>query len=63
MKQRLRDQLRDDDRVVGVGIGIIGGDIVVRVNVVDADDVPDLPGQIDGVPLYVHAVGRVRPQA
>jgi hypothetical protein len=46
-----------DPRVNGVGLTHADGDWAVKVNVVDDQDYPDLPGDVDGVPVLVRGVG------
>lgn len=58
-KDRLRDQLAGDDRVNGIGITRWRHRYAVRVSVVDAGAVPDLPEEVDGIPVRVVVVGRI----
>lgn len=61
-KQLLRAQLAGDRRVNGLAITRVQDHYAVRVNVVDAVDVPDLPEDVDGVPIQVVCVGRISTQ-
>lgn len=61
-KDRLRETLIGDDRIVGIGIGGNGGQgYVVKVNlaVPEAGDV--VPSAVDGVPVITQVVGHIRP--
>jgi hypothetical protein len=60
-KREVAARLRDDPRVVGVGITRWHGRYAVRVNVVDAGDAPAVPSTVHGVSVEVVAVGRIRP--
>ncbi len=61
-KERVRELVLGDQRVNGVGLTFWGSTYAVRVNVVDDSDLPDLPDAVDGVPVRVVAVGRIRSQ-
>ena len=61
VKREVATQLRDDPRVVGVGITRWHGRYAVRVNVVDARDAPAVPSTVHGVTIEVVAVGRIYP--
>lgn len=58
-KEVLGHRLGDDPRVNGIGITFWHGGYAVRVNVVDGADQPDLPEEVDGVPVRVAVIGRV----
>lgn len=58
-KARLAGTLAGDGRVNGVGVVRWRSAYAVRVSVVAEDDRPDLPAEVDGVPVRVHAVGRI----
>jgi hypothetical protein len=58
-KLALTAMLDDDDRVSGIGIGGTDGHYVVKVNLVSGEDQPDLPEEIDGVPVKTAVVGRI----
>ncbi|MEW1914190.1 hypothetical protein AB0442_38215 [Kitasatospora sp. NPDC085895] len=60
-KRALAQMLADDPRVNGVGIGGTKSAYVVKVQLVSDDDRPDLPQEIDGVPVQTVAVGRIKP--
>ncbi|MEV6213032.1 hypothetical protein [Kitasatospora sp. NPDC051914] len=57
----LAQVLAGDPRVNGVGIGGTKNAYVVKIQVVSGGDLPDLPAEIDGVPVQVVVVGRVEP--
>jgi len=59
-KTALTEQLAHDNRVNGIGITGSNGDYGIKVNIVDAADAPELPTEIDGVPVKVVVIGRVR---
>jgi hypothetical protein len=59
-KNVLRAQYRDDARINGVGITGHHDRYAVRVNVVDAAAAADVPDEVDGVPVEVVVVGRIR---
>ena len=59
-KARVSSLLAGDARVNGVGITRAADRYAVRVNVVSGADVPDLPETVDGVPVRVAVVGRIR---
>lgn len=61
VKREVAAQLRDDPRVVGVGITRWHGRYAVRVNVVDDRDAPVVPSAVQGVEIEVVAVGRIYP--
>lgn len=61
VKREIAARLRDDPRVVGVGISRWRGRYAVRVNVIDAGDAPAVPATVHGVDIEVVSVGRVRP--
>ncbi len=52
-------RLSGDRRVNGVGITGTQSSFAVRVNLVDDTDRPDLPDEIDGVPVEVEVVGPI----
>jgi hypothetical protein len=52
-------RLGDDRRVNGVGIAGSRPNFAVRVNLVDGADRPDLPDEIEGVPVEVKVVGQI----
>lgn len=59
-KAHVKAMVSGDARVNGIGLTRAGGGTwAVKVNVVDADDRPDLPDHVDGVPVRFAAVGRV----
>lgn len=58
-KSRLASSLSGDRRVNGVGVVRRERAYAVRVNVVAGDDRPDLPAEVDGVPVDVAVVGRI----
>jgi len=58
-KSRLASHLAGDQRVNGVGVVRRAQAYVVRVNVVADDDRPDLPAEVDGVPVQVDVVGPI----
>lgn len=58
-KSTLASQLSGDPRVNGVGIVRWRHAYAVRVNILAGDDCPDLPDEVDGVPVRVNAVGVV----
>ena len=62
-KRALVRSLHGDPRVNGVGIGGRRPDYVIRVNIVDPDDRPELLREIDGIPIEVVIVGRIVAQA
>lgn len=51
-----------DPRVVGVGISGPDGHYVIKVNLLNADDVPDLPDEVMGVRVVTEVVGRISAQ-
>ncbi|NML53268.1 hypothetical protein HHL19_05965 [Streptomyces sp. R302] len=61
-KRTLAHRLAADSRVNGVGIGGNRTRYVIRVNLVDGDDRPDLPSEVDGVPVEAVIVGRMEVQ-
>ncbi|MEJ5915484.1 hypothetical protein [Pseudokineococcus sp. 1T1Z-3] len=58
-KDRLAPSLADDPRVNGVGVVRWRSAYAVRVSVVTQEDLPEVPAEVDGVPVRVAAVGRV----
>ncbi|MGW1956115.1 hypothetical protein ACWCPI_25770 [Streptomyces sp. NPDC001920] len=52
-KRALAADLQDDPRVGGVGIGFQGEHYVITVGLIDLDQVPDLPVEVQGVPVRV----------
>ena len=58
-KAHLRGLLAGDPRVNGVGITRAEDSYAVKVNVLSADDVPDVPDAVDGVPVQLAVVGRI----
>ena len=59
-KDRLVPRLREHPDVNGVGLARAGDGWVVKVNLVrEAPDL-DLPAEIDGVPVSIEVVGRIR---
>ncbi|MGW3649270.1 hypothetical protein [Streptomyces sp. NPDC000878] len=58
-KKVLAARLANDRRVNGVGIGGSGGNYKIKVNLVSKDDRPDLPLDIDGVPIEIAVVGKI----
>lgn len=58
-KDVLRSRLAGDARVNGIGITRESSTYAVKVNVVDDADRPDLPPDVDGVPVRVVAIGSV----
>ena len=59
-KDLLRARLADDPRVNGVGIDTAGGHAGVRINITDPDDAPDVPEEVDGVPVHIVVVGSIQ---
>ena len=61
-KVTLAARLAGEPAVVGIGVGRAPGGWAVRVDL--ARPVPELalPGEIDGVPVLVTVVGRIRAQ-
>lgn len=62
-KRALAKSLRDDERVNGVGIAGRQPHYVIRVNIVDAAHRPDLPHEVQGIPVEVVVIGQVASQA
>ena len=62
-KAHVRDLLAGDSRVNGIGISRGGGQYSVKVNVVSDHDLPDVPADVDGVPVKVAVVGRISARA
>ena len=64
VKDRLRQRLADDPRVLGVGLAPRTDGFAVRVLVADAGAAAELglPPEMDGVPLEVRPVGEIRAQ-
>ncbi|GAA2026497.1 hypothetical protein WDZ16_10690 [Pseudokineococcus marinus] len=63
-KSRLASSLAGDRRVNGVGVvrwavGTSAAAYGVRVGVVAEDDAPEVPAEVDGVPVRVDVVGRI----
>ena len=58
-KSRLASSLSGDRRVNGVGVVRRAQAYAVLVNVVADDDRPDLPAEVDGVPVHVDVVGPI----
>ncbi|WP_299034828.1 hypothetical protein [uncultured Pseudokineococcus sp.] len=58
-KTRLASSLAGDRRVNGVGVVRRAQAYAVRVNVVADDDRPELPAEVDGVPVQVDVVGAI----
>ncbi|MEJ5945089.1 hypothetical protein WDZ17_07235 [Pseudokineococcus basanitobsidens] len=58
-KSRLAGVLAGDGRVNGVGVVRWRSAYAVRVSVVTEEDRPDLPAEVDGVPVRVEAVGEI----
>ena len=56
-KQQLAHRFSRDPRVNGVGIGGSESHYVIRVNLVDADNRPSLPREVNGVPVEGVVVG------
>ncbi|MER6315183.1 hypothetical protein ABT237_15600 [Streptomyces sp. NPDC001581] len=59
-KRALAARLANDRRVNGVGIGGSGSNYTLKVNIVSADDHPNLPHDIDGVPIEIAVVGNIQ---
>lgn len=58
-KSSLAARLAGDARVNGVGVVRWHSSYAVRVNVVTQADAPELPEQVDGVPVRVVEIGHV----
>jgi len=58
-KSALASSLAGDRRVNGVGVVRRAQTYAVRVNLVADDDRPDLPTEVDGVPVHVDVVGPI----
>lgn len=58
----LMDRLLHDPRVTGVGISGPEHHYVIKVNLIDSKDQPDLPSDVDGVPVTVEVTGRISAQ-
>lgn len=61
-KRTLAQQLAHDRRVNGVGIGGTRAGYVVKVQLVSETDSPDLPSEINGVPVETVVVGHITTQ-
>ena len=61
-KMQLSRELAKTTGVVGIGIGRGGEGLVLQVNVASAKDAKGIPGSVDGVPVQVEVVGRIRPK-
>ncbi|MFF8394750.1 hypothetical protein [Streptomyces sp. NPDC016172] len=59
----LVDWLLHDPRVSAVGISGPEHHYVLKVNVVDSKDQPDLPRNVQGVPVTVEVTGRAGAQS
>ena len=59
-KVHVQDLVGGDPRVNGVGLTHAGEAWAVKVNVVDDQDYPELPDDVDGVPVLVRGVGGIR---
>ncbi|MFB9377022.1 hypothetical protein ACFFKU_02555 [Kineococcus gynurae] len=62
-KAHVARMLAGDARVNGLGITRWQSSYAVKVNVVDADDTPDLPDTVDGVPVRIDVIGRITARA
>lgn len=62
VKDRLRQRLADDDRVLGVGIARRADGFAIRVLVADLGAAAelDLPPEVDGFAVEVNPVGEIR---
>ncbi|WP_406406320.1 hypothetical protein [Streptomyces sp. NBC_01643] len=60
-KRTLAQRLADDPRVNGVGLGGTRDAYVLMVQLVSADEEPDLPPDVDGVPVESVVVGQIGP--
>lgn len=61
-KDRLREMLADDERVVGVGVGGSGEQgYVVKVNLRDESAADVVPASVDDVPVVTEIVGTIHP--
>jgi len=62
VKERLRDRLAGDARVLGVGLARRADGIAIRVLVTDAGAAGELalPPEIDGFAVEVNPVGEIR---
>lgn len=58
-KRALAQRFAHDPRVNGVGLGGTGGAYVVMVQLVSADEGPELPQEVDGVPVESIIVGQI----
>lgn len=58
-KSVLASRLSGDTRVNGIGITRQEASYAVKVNVLAEDDAPEVPAEVDGVPVQVVVVGRV----
>jgi hypothetical protein len=56
-KARLAAALQGNPQVTGVGLARAGGDVVLKVLLVE--DAQDIPGEQDGVPVVTEVVGRI----
>jgi len=64
VKDHVKSLLADHEAVNGVGITRVDGRYAVRVNLKsDSDTDLGLPDSIDGVPLVLKCVGRIRKQS
>ena len=63
VKAHVQQLVSGDPRVNGIGLTRSSGDWAVKVNVVDGDDLPELPSAVDGVPVQVAVVGRISARA
>jgi len=61
-KRVLAQQLAHDRRVNGVGIGGTRASYVVKVQLVSETDSPDLPSEVNGVPVETVIVGTITSQ-
>jgi len=61
-KEKAKRLLADVPEVNGVGLGMRGGEYVVKVNVTrPPTDAEAIPRDLDGVPVVVDVVGDIRP--
>ncbi len=59
-KARLAELLRDEPAVVGIGVQRREDGFGVKVDLREAG--PELPEEVDGVPVAVDVVGRITPR-
>jgi hypothetical protein len=61
-KKRFAELAPRDAEVVGIGIGAVGSDPALKVNLRGPVDVSALPDVIDGVKVIYDVVGTIRPR-